>query len=250
MRLSKYLDLWQESGLCDRLGGSNSDGRVFNSNFKQWRTHIERNLDILSKKAGSKYADSPDNKLFQICCEHVKFYESPCNNNSKVFLVHPFYLPLTQFRQFTTIATRRHTRKYLDNLVKLLESRTDRKKYEIVALDTLHHYAASTSLLLEKGLIDNIIFTRYDSGIPVDIKELSKYFNKKIIFAGGYNKKCLSDSIYCTRRYSNDLWGIPELILNSPRYHKYVLKPKSVHGLPDTRLIKYKEFLMQLKSTI
>jgi hypothetical protein len=143
---------------------------------------------------------------------------------------------------------RKEAGEYLETLLKFLNLNRDRSKVGIVALETVHHYAAATSLLVEKGLIDQVIFTVYDNGCPLKKDELRKYEKDEIFFGGGYNKRCLSTSIreMKARSSSRRIWAIKELVINSPRDYSNTLRTKKVDELSLSRMIKLEDVVKKL----
>jgi hypothetical protein len=120
---------------------------------------------------------------------------------------------------------------------------------DIVVLETLHHYAAATSLLLEDGLIDKLIFTEFDNGHPIIKKELDEFSKKDVIyFGGGYNKHCLTHSIIDIedKISKNKIWGIKDLIINSPQEHYKTLKTSKIEGIDNLRIISIEDAIKQI----
>ena len=235
VNLKKYIrflsSMFYDDRLLERISGNN-EGVVMNNNFATW--HIIDNLENRSSERNKRYQHSPDKELFKICYEHSKDYEKDIDKNN-IVLVHPFHL--THMYRLENENTRFEADKYLDTLLSLLYA----KKCGIVAMETLHHYAACTSLFMEQGFIDKIIFTEYDKGVPLndELEELKG----DIFVGGGYNTLCLSSVVRAMRKHTEDIWAIRELVLESPAFCKVSLEPTSVYGLHRNRMLRLDEVL-------
>jgi len=131
----------------------------------------------------------------------------------------------------------------------------------LVILDTIHHYAAATSLLLERGQIDAIIFTLHDDGYPVIPSELEQFSEKDIYVGGCYNgrdlydrKGCLTRSIGMIRKKvqsEEQIWAISDLILNTPRGKRTTLKPAEIclgdKYFPNERIISLDQLIEKFR---
>ncbi|MBW2976155.1 hypothetical protein KY347_01765 [Candidatus Woesearchaeota archaeon] len=147
--------------------------------------------------------------------------------------MHPFYLHLSEMSHLTNL-TIGDADDYLNRAMDVLEGGIPKENASIVVLDTIHHYAATTSLLLEEKTIDQVRFTEYDQGYLVDSSELNQIKGKNLFFAGAYNKKCLSQSIVeiLNKKHPMEkLWIIRDLVLDSPGQRIRTLK---VIGRTDT----------------
>jgi len=209
-----------DNNLKDKLHATNdSDDIVLNSNFSDWNEHVSRNLNIRSATGGIRYERGSDKKLLDLCREHAQNYQTAKLGKNTIMLTHPFYLHLSHMDELGNDNVRKEVGEYLNILLGFLNLRSDNSKAGVVVLETIHHYAAVTSLLLEKGLVDQVIFTLYDYGCPLDTDELRLYGRDEIFFGGGYNQRCLTESIRKMKKKisSGDIWAIEELMLNSPK---------------------------------
>jgi len=222
---------------------NDGNGVVLNGNFREWSDHIARNLSNRSFPGDGAYKGGLDKKLLALCRDHAREYQTAKLGESTMMLTHPFYLPLSHMDELRTDSVRREAQEYLETLLNLLSLKRKKSSVGVVALETVHHYAAVTSLLLERGLIDRVVFTLYDSGSPLDTDDLGIYRKDEIFFGGGYNGRCLSRSIIEMKKKltSGDIWAIKELVLNSPQEFSRTLRVSRVDGLSPSKMIPLKE---------
>lgn len=226
-----------DGNLRYRIPANNGDSRiVLNRNFSQWNDHIVKNLEI--RDGHDRYEKGPDKKLLVQCQEHAREYQRPNFADCVVMLTHPFYMHLSHMGSIENKGVQREAKEYLDNLLKLLNLHRDRSKVGVVVLDTLHHYAAVTSLFLEMGVLDQVMFTEYDNGTALEPIELTRFKRSRIFFGGGYNGKCLSTTIINMSEISlGEIWAIDGLVLNSPQDYKNTIRPKKVDVLNKSRMM-------------
>jgi hypothetical protein len=229
---------------------ANNDGNdiVLNNNFKEWDEVISKNLKKRKATCGIKYRKGKDKELLELCQKHAKEYQQSTNGKNTIMFTHPFYLHLSHMDEIRSDNVREEADAYLDNLLKLLHLNRDKSKVNIVALETIHHYAAATSLLLEEGLIDSVIFTEYDYGCPLNTNELKKFRRNYVFFGGGYNGQCLASSIneMKEKSFSKQIWAIKEFVINSPQHYRETLKRSSVEGIKSSKIIKLEEVIKML----
>ncbi len=93
----------------------------------------------------------------------------------------------------------------------------------------MHHYAAATSLLLENGLIDSVVFTLYDKGYSLDTHGLYPFSENDVYFGGGYNMACLSQSIdeMLAKAAKEQVWAISDMVFDFPHCGASI-KPKGI----------------------
>jgi hypothetical protein len=143
---------------------TNGEEIVLNGSFREWAPHVEKNLRDRSS-ADWRYTQGLDKKLLRICLDHSNAYEITNTCENTLMLVHPFYLHLSQMYRIRNQHMKDEAEGYVETLVGLLRRR-DKSRVGVTVLETIHHYVAVTSLLLEQGLIDQVIFTTFDDGIP------------------------------------------------------------------------------------
>ena len=220
---------------------------VLNSKFKRWTDHIEKNLRERSPSRDVCYKEGLDKELLEFCETHAKKYQTEKSGKKTVILTHPFYILFSNMHKIRTEDMKKEVEEYLEKLANFLKIKRDNAGVRVISLETIHHYAAATSLLLEGGLIDKTIFTLYDEGYTLNPEELEPYKNDEIFFGGGYNNYCLKISIKEMKKISSgEIWAIQELILNSPRKGIDTLKPKHVYGLPKSRVINLEEAVKRM----
>jgi len=201
--------------LKNRLNENNGDS-IPNIYFEEFADHISINLIRRKSTGGKDYSEGPDKTLLALCRNHSIEYQKPYGDEkSTVILTHPFYLYSTHIDKIDNDNLKKEAEEYLDTLFNFLnliqDLNLDGPKVSVVVLETIHHYTASTSFLLEEGLIDQVIFTEYDHGYPLDTNELIRFRGNNIFFGGGYNgnNRCLPQSIKeMKKKYHQKIYGL------------------------------------------
>jgi hypothetical protein len=205
------------------------EGKTNNPYFFEWKEHIEECLKNRINQNSQRYESDIEKSLLFECISHSKKNNTNLNNPSSIVLVHPFYLFLSGQNFLKYPNTISDADNYLKSLKKLINN-VNRDKYDIILLDTIHHYASTSSLLLEKNLVSKVVFTEFDNGLPLEKKDVKDLFSKKNYFAGSYNYLCFSDSLefFYNHVFYNDIFVIPDSIINSPLEYKKRIKPKFI----------------------
>ena len=209
---------------------NNSNSVVCNSEFNHWEDHI--NDRVIDRNLGREYSLNKDaSSLLEHAKEHIKTYSNSIETPIWITLTHPLYMVFSHSAELTSPKVIKDAQNYLDNLVGLLTSEIPRDKASIVLIETLHHYTAATSRLLEQGLVDYAIISKYDDGTPLDSEELRAKQGQKYICGGAYNKKCFKaslDSIWNEIDNPSRINIIKDLVIDSPQYRSDGLKPKEI----------------------
>jgi len=210
---------------------------LLNETFADWEKHIERNLRTRSDRGGLSYQYGPDSVLLGEAKEHEAKYNTAQDTNQVLLLTHPFYLQLTHMHHLHLKETFKESEAYLSNTKRILEA-VKEQPVDVVVLDTLHHYTAASSVLLEQGYINQVIFTQYKEGTPIESEKpiFEKRFKDKEVFMGGsYNAACFGHSLRDIRELlpEKNIWVIDELVLNSPQLFFRTLKPDHIYAGPD-----------------
>jgi len=227
--------------LIDLLAPTNNrrGGTLFNRDFKKWEDHIEDNLtsETRGNNFDRRYSnDGTQKELLKVAREHATSYAKPTNTPIWITLTHPLYMFLTHADELTTPELKEDAQEYLDSLIKLLTARIPRDRASIVLLETLHHYAAATSRLLEQGLVDGVIFTEYDYGRVLENSDLCSTQGQTYFSGGAYNGKCLLGSLRSIWDATDDtsrMAVVDDLVIDSPKDRKYGLKPLEIEWLYD-----------------
>lgn len=221
------------SGNCSNSNSSSDsgiDGLVLNSQFSRWENVIEHNLDPAGRK-DNDYSSAENLALLNEAKEHVRVYGKPVEAKNAIVLVHPLYLHLSNMNQLKTRKMKREANEYLDKLLWLFERNLPRERVNLIIMESLHYYAAATSLFLESGLIDRVIFTKPDTGTPLEESDLNFLYGKQVFVGGGYNHRCLrwsNHSISQNMRSRFDLWAIHDLIINKPNDCRWSMRPSKL----------------------
>lgn len=242
------MSLGFSKGLVQKLQETNSNNNiVFNSQFVDWEDHLRLRLKDRNYSGKGRYEKGPDRELLEFCKNHARKHQQKRRNINTVMLTHPFYLHLSHMDEVETDIMQQEVGNYTYNLIKLLNRIQIKPKASVAVLETIHHYAAVTSLLLENGLINQVIFTLHDSGYPLEARELEQ-FRGNVFFGGGYNGRCLRASIDKMKKmFTKSIWGIQELVLNSPEDCQDTLKVSGVNGLDTNQMITLQQLERRLR---
>lgn len=223
--------------------------KALNPKFLQWKSHIEDNLSdrgISGKNSRHNYY--PEKELLCLCGDHAEKHGEFRNAKNYVILTHPFYFELSPPADYEIDDNlKSQSKRYMENLNFFLNLNREYSDTGILAFETLHHYAAATSILLEKGILDNVIFTEHDNGKALDDIYFSMFKDKQLFFCGGYNKRCLTDSINQVQNNLNgnaEFLGIKDLCLNPPEQCSLI--PEDVKGINKNNLVGLDEAIIRL----
>jgi hypothetical protein len=195
---------------------SRERNKINNPYFSKWNDVVINSVTDRNIQENNDYFGK-DLILLNECENHVKKYSKPLNFETIVVLTHPLYLFLSDGSELNFIQ-KYSAKRYFNNLATLFENKSSIKA-NIVVFETLHHYADSTSKLLEEGWVDRVFFTQFDTGVPNDLSYKHFLKNKRLFFGGGYNNRCLSSTF---RGVTNNVdcvsaGSIRGLILDSPQ---------------------------------
>jgi hypothetical protein len=205
-----------DESLRYKLNSTNSEsGIVLNKNFSSWEDTIRENIVGLEKRSYTREELS----LLRNCREHARAFSNVPESENVIAFVHPMYLHLSHMDQLDK-RMNGEAEEYFHNLMKILKAQIPKDKAGRVLIETAHHYAAATSLLLEEGCIDAVFFTKYDSGHFDDRGEVKgKLYGRNFFFGGGYNRRCLSAAVEdtCDITGIKEVKAIKEICLDSPQ---------------------------------
>lgn len=218
--------------LKELLRGNNPDSDVaINKNFVAWQDNIA--FEVRTRSSARRYYDSDEKEraLFRYAQEHQQQFGQEITANEVLVLVHPLYLPLTHMHHLRNSQQREEVDEYLERLLNLLDKAKKRQQPQVVLLDTLYHYSAATSLLLENGFVDHCVFTNYDEGNLHPGQNVRALRQKKLFIAGSYNDYCLRQSLKEIEKvvHRENIKVIPELVFDPPGDgYEGTLKPQIV----------------------
>ncbi|MBN1792192.1 hypothetical protein JW826_00700 [Candidatus Woesearchaeota archaeon] len=227
LRIEHYL----KPGISMADRQASHKGPIFNPRFEAWREHI---TGVLANDGrNSRYEQGEEAELYAKCKEHVREHSKKYLLANLVLLTHPLYLHLRHAHHLNQ-DTRRDADQYLDRLFSLLRRRDTRAGASVVLIDSVQQYAAATSLLLEQGLVDLVIFTESRSGQVLDLKDLSGFPGRKLYIGGAYAGLCLKTTIenILLENRDEDVRTIRELCLFSPVIHQDTLRPELTPSIP------------------
>lgn len=219
---------------------SNASGAIINDTFLDWENYISGNLENCYS-LDDRYGGDVAKELLSECKTHVEKHRTGGKSENVLALVHPFFLSLSHM-DYVDSGDRGEVDSYTDNLFQLLEAKRSVDKTRVIVYETLHHYAAATSQLLEHGLVDDVIFTEHGSGEPLSWKDLTGLRGSKLFWGGGYNSCCLCASISKTSMFvpKNDMHWIYGAVLNHPMSHLN-LKTEEVLNLSSKNRVSMEE---------
>lgn len=204
-----------DKSLRYRLNATNGEtGIVLNRNFSGWEHIIRENIVGYESRRYTREELS----LLKDCREHASAFSRRVESGNIIAFVHPIYLYLSHMDQLDD-RMKGEADEYFCNLMKIMKAGIPKDKAGRVLIETVHHYAAATSLLMEEGYLDAVIFTGYDCGIIDDAEEARGFHGKNFFFGGGYNQRCLSDAIgdVCDITGNKKAWAVKEICIDSPQ---------------------------------
>lgn len=227
VNLRTRLNASNNNPINNNNGDFGIENVVLNQQFSKWEDLVVHNLNPKNDINDRTYSSADDSALLKEAKDHIRAYNKPVEAENAIVLTHPLYLHLSHMNMFKTDLMRTQADDYLNKLLLLFEINLPREKTGIVVLDSLHYYAAATSLLLESGAIDHVIITEAQSGEPLDERDLKLLSGKRIFVGGGYNGRCLSISNeYVGRKArAHDFWAIHDLIINNPSDRSKSIRP-------------------------
>jgi len=204
-------------------------GVVLNAQFAKWEEHVADCLKNREKQSiFYRYTSAADKDLFKQAQEHVEQHRQESESDNAVVIVHPFYLPLTDKSKLACVDEfQTECNRYLERLVNFFRWQKEEADTTVVLFETLHHYAAASSLLLEQGLVDDVLFTYYDTGTLLNRDQNGQFRNKTIYAGGGYNDGCLLAAL-CdfVALPPTELYAIQDLTIEPP---SRMINSNSIH---------------------
>jgi hypothetical protein len=215
----------------------------------KWNDRIIENLVYRLREEYPErrnYEVNGDLLLLEKAIEHVNTHFKPLTSQNIIVINHGLFTFITHANVLNK-SQKKELSIYKKNLVRLLNSK-DLFNADMVIHETLHHYTDSTSLLVEKGIVDSAFLTHYDNGCPLENSHLkifgAKYTitneykqaikGKTVIFAGAYNgddngNGCLAYAIDETIKVigQKNVYAIVDVVLNVPIKDSRIL-PKSI----------------------
>lgn len=250
------------------LPSGTDSGVVLNPYFSEWRYHIENHLGLcnfyarlekinetepwVSESDLKCYRYGEDIELYKKSKEHANRHRKYALCDDVVIFNHPLFLHLSQMNELQSYEAEFEAREYLYRFSDFLKGCFPSDKVSAVLWDTIHHYAAATSLLLESGHFDDVFFTQYDSGTLVEPWDKLKLEGKRIYVCGGYDDRCLDGPLKDFDVIPlRDMWAIKDLILISPQADAdSIIDPYDIISTPpgfmDTHIISSSELVEKL----
>ena len=193
---------------------------MLNSYFDRWGKRIREDLtDHKGQMVNPCYEDCLD--LLATARDHRSVFSSKSELAERVvILVHPFYLLLTCPACPSTEAQIADAREYYTGLKKIVAARRTHSEISLIIFESLPHYAAASSLLLEQGSVDDVVFTRNNSGYLLERSDLFRLRGKELMLCGGYNRRCFTsamvDTLEVCKGDAKSISVIEGMVLDSP----------------------------------
>lgn len=162
------------------------------------------------------YETHKGRELLKRCRDHRNGFKHRANKQGLILFVHPLYTLFERRQVLEPEPYRMAAMRYLANFCRLLTNR-DRDKYALVLMEMPEHYAMFTSLLLEAGLVDDVVFTVYDKGIPLNRRQISNRVrgSREVVIGGSYLGHCVGGAVdtVAKSRQRNSILFAPEIVI-------------------------------------
>ena len=218
------------------IPGATQGPIVLSKRFEEFEKLLIRDANYRENIGGDKYnVGSEVPRLLEIVNAHIEERSAPITQDHVLSIVHPFYLHLCGWH-YLSKKQRREGFDYGKKLINTLQRRPN--GLGVLLFDTLQHYASVTHLLVEQGLVDQVILTNYNDGKPLkDEAAIRDLPEKKYYFVGGESGGyCLNSIIirFNSEKKEGDLFAIPELCYNTHQSKSSLIEtPDSIDcGLP------------------
>lgn len=236
--------VFDEDSMYDTSGMAFRDYIALNR-VDSWREFVIENV---KRDDGYDCNTVLGGRLLKSCQEHLGRHKRQVESDNVLMLTHPLFCGIEGMCIFENRIVQGDLKSYHDKLFELLESRK-RDKLGVVVLENFNHYAKSTSFLLEKGWVDDVIFTEDVYGTPLDSNDFAPYVGRNIFFGGGYDGRCLLSSICAFDEYNrssdNDpssIYGVQDLVLVAPGTYDFSLRVNErINGIEDDQVISLKK---------
>ncbi len=177
-------------------------------------------------RAINNYLLPEDASLLERVFEHSNDHSSPSLYSDVFFLVHSFFLQVGLMHYLDNgdpDLTRQRlvdAENYKKNTLRVLEQ-AKANGFSVVSMSTLHHYPVIDSYFIERGLIDRVIFSLFDYGLPANKSEQDKVrmFDGKNVYVGGcFNGYCPSMAVMNLKNRSSpvSVFWVGDLLLDKP----------------------------------
>ena len=157
-------------------------------------------------------------EIISACEEHAR--ENTINKIGKhnVCAIHPYYLELELSDDLAEAYGIKKDLRPLQALERLLRN-LDRSEYTSVLFDSYPHYTKRSHKLVDEGVIDKVIFTRHNLGVPVDNGSMQDFRDSEVNYVGGaIAYQCLSVVVKEIRKYAQFFSTKP--ICDAISYHQ------------------------------
>ncbi len=192
-----------------------------------WRVHYDYSRDFWHGTEGN-YAQVRVKEISFRAKNHASTKTTPLTAENTLVLVHPFFLHLSNWDYMHPFIAP-HATNYILALTTVFNHRAKNNALDIVVFDTAHHYTSISSIFVERGAINKVMFTHANAGSLIDYDALKMLDAKNIFVAGMYNSTetmygndngCLSGALSAIVRDVKDrknLYVIRDLCLDSPQ---------------------------------
>jgi hypothetical protein len=227
-----------DPNIRDKLPYTDEGPFVYNRRFSPWSDHIGANLgksqeawareltekdDFTNRELDMaiNYQLGADIDLLAVCKEHAHAHRTERLRDKVVGFVHPMFMYLTNFDYD---AASIHGDEYWSRLQEGFNGNLS--GVSRVLFDTVHHYAATTSLFVEQGVFDRVVFTKLNTGYSLDKGHLNFLRGKDVYMAGAYNGRCLMNTCEEVEDFADNVYLIQDLIIYAPFDRDDILDPE------------------------
>ncbi len=141
-------------------------------------------------------------RIIAVCEDHASANTSGRVSQYNVCAVHPYYLELEMSDGLARLMDVKKNTRPREVLEEVLRN-VDRYRYTTVLFDSHPHYTLKSHELVDEGLIDKVIFTFHEYGIPIHKGDMGGFRDSRSNYVGGaIADQCLAIAMRQIRRYA------------------------------------------------
>ena len=189
------------------------NGIVRNSDFSKWEgivelaQNIEDYEDRMSPDLNASLSlvhnyDAPKQQPFLAeVIAYRNHYRNQQHPRIAVVMTHPTYYYISAPEELSEFCDSVSHIAYTQNLFQLMEWRRNNPgKLSLVFAETPEAFAAQSSLWLSEGVIDDVVFTKYNQGYLLDGEECTLSGYQAVYHGGIKGNGCCKETLDCLRK--------------------------------------------------